>query len=310
MADQDPDTTATPFLCSLFAAMRPSQWTKNAVVAAAFFFAWFDRTRPTALTSSDILHVALGVGLFALLSSGIYLLNDIHDLAADRLHPVKRFRPLAAGRVQPWQAGLLSVCCLALALGGASLLAARFALVGSAYVGLQLAYTYLLKRVSFVDVLVIAAGFVLRAIAGAVIFADVTISPWLLLCTFLLALFLGLCKRRHEKRILLDAGAQHRSSLEHYDKRLLDQLIAIVCATVIVSYSIYTLWPQTVEKFGTAGMGFTIPFVVFGLFRYLDLVYRKEDGGRPERVLLTDVPLVVNLLLYAVTVVVILSTRA
>jgi len=170
------------------------------------------------------------------------------------------------------------------------------------YFILQIVYTAGLKKVALVDIFVIAAGFVLRALAGGVVLEGVVISPWLLLCTLLLALFLALCKRRHEKVILSDSGSDTRQSLEKYNQQLLDQLIAIVSAATIVSYSLYTLWPDTVEKFQTSKLGFTIPFVIFGIFRYLDLVYRHEKGDRPEHILLTDIPLLVDLLLYGLTV--------
>jgi len=155
-----------------------------------------------------------------------------------------------------------------------------------------------------VDVFVIAAGFVLRAGAGALA-ARVAISPWLLLCAFLLALFLALCKRRHEKRLLEDRADDHRASLEGYDARLLDLLIAIVSAVTIACYAIYTLWPDTVDKFNTHGLGLTVPLVIFGLFRYLDLVYRHDQGGQPEKVLFGDPPLLVCLGAYALTVLVV-----
>jgi len=147
---------------------------------------------------------------------------------------------------------------------------------------MQLAYTLGLKKIALVDLFVIAFGFVLRALAGAVAL-NVYISPWLLLCTLLLALFLALCKRRHEKVVLADLGGNTRDSLENYDTKLLDQLIGIVSAAVIVFYSIYTLWPETINKYNTSNLAFTIPFVLFGLFRYLDLVYRHEKGDRPEK---------------------------
>jgi len=155
--------------------------------------------------------------------------------------------------------------------------------------------------------MVIGVGFVLRAIAGAAALPKtVPISPWLLLCAFLLALFLALCKRRHEKILLEDAGGEHRASLEDYDVRVLDQLIAVVSSATVVCYAIYTLSAATVEKFGTIKLGFTIPFVMFGIFRYLDLVYRHFKGDRPEKILLTDIPIILNVFLYAVSVFLIL----
>jgi 4-hydroxybenzoate polyprenyltransferase len=186
-------------------------------------------------------------------------------------------------------------------IGGAFRLAGGFGETAAAYVLLQFVYSLWLKKAALVDVFVIATGFVLRAVGGGLA-AGVAISPWLLLCTFLLALFLALCKRRHEKLLLDSGGPGHRASLEDYDAKGLDQLIAIVAAATIVSYAIYTLWPETVHKFGTARLSLTTPVVIFGIFRYLDLVYRKDGGGRPERLLLTDRPLLVSIALYGLTV--------
>ncbi|MDD5706810.1 MAG: decaprenyl-phosphate phosphoribosyltransferase, partial [Kiritimatiellae bacterium] len=183
---------------------------------------------------------------------------------------------------------------------GAWLLSPAFAGVSVCYVLLQLAYSYGLKRVALLDIFMIAAGFVLRAVAGAAVIA-VRISPWLLLCAFLLALFLALCKRRHEKKSLGSNEAGHRSALSGYNLRLLDQFIAIVSGATIVSYAMYTLSGETSARFGTGWLGLTIPFVMFGLFRYLDLVYRRDGGGRPERTLLTDKVLLATILLYALT---------
>jgi len=238
------------------------------------------------------------------------MLNDLLDLKSDREHPVKRYRPLASGRISPRSAAIASALLIAIALVGAWLLARPFFYVLLAYVVLQSLYSLLLKRVALLDVFIIASGFVLRAIAGAAVFVEpeVPISPWLLLCTFLLAMFLALCKRRHEKGSLEStASARQRISLQKYDLQLLDQLIAAVSAAVIVAYSIYTLWPDTVAKFGSARLGFTIPIVMFGLFRYLDLLYRQNKGDQPEKLLLSDLPLLLTVLAYGVAVLSIFS---
>lgn len=282
--------------------IRVNQWTKNAVVLAALVFAAGDKGIGHVLTAPNIERVVAAVLSFCLVASGIYVINDLFDLESDRLHPVKRNRPLAAGRIGTGPAAVGGIALLACGLVLAQRVSAPLANVVVAYASLQVLYTLLLKRVALVDVVVIAGGFVLRAVGGAVVIG-VDISPWLLLCAFLLALFLALCKRRHEKRLLAEEGAGHRASLDRYDERLLDQLIAVAAGATIVSYSIYTLWPDTVHKFGSAAMGFTIPFVVFGVFRYMDLVYRRDEGGRPELVLLTDGPLVADLGLYGAAVV-------
>ena len=280
--------------------LRVEQWTKNAVVLAAFLFALGDRNQD--LTWRMGWKSLLAVLAFALLSSAVYIVNDWRDAPRDRLHPVKRHRPIAAGLVPVPLALFVAVLLAAAAFTGAWLLHPApplFAGVLLAYLLLQVAYTAGLKRVPLLDVILIAVGFVLRALAGAVVL-DVTISPWLVLCAFFLALFLALCKRRHEKAALAPGAAPSatRAALDGYSRHLLDLLIAVSASTVLVSYSIYTLWPDTVAKFGTPYLGLTIPFVVFGLFRYLDLVFRHEKGERPERILLTDLPLIIDVLLF------------
>lgn len=295
------DPTKQPFPArAMLAAMRPSQWTKNAVVLAAGIFALWDQTQ--ALGWRGGLRVIPAAFVFCLVSSAIYILNDIRDLEADRTHPLKRHRPIAAGRLTIAAAWTLSLVLLAVALAGATWLSKAFLGVIVTYIVLQIAYSWGLKRVALVDVFMIASGFVLRALAGAVVL-DVLISPWLLICTFLLALFLGLCKRRHEKVNLEAGGHAQRKSLGDYDERLLDQLISISAGATLISYSIYTLWPETVEKFGTAALGFTIPFVAFGIFRYLDLAYRQSKGDRPDKILLTDLPILLTVALYGLTVI-------
>ena len=292
-------SASLPRLEDVLRALRPHQWTKNLTVLAPFFFALGDRTQSVAPTL--MVRGLLACALFCLVSSGVYLLNDVKDRNVDRLHPIKRLRPIAAGLVPVPLAIGLAVLLLVLGLSGSVWVAPRFAATIAAYILLQAAYSLWLKQVALVDVFVLAIGFVLRALGGGAV-VKVAISPWLLLCAFLLALFLALCKRRHEKLLLTGVDAAHRPSLDQYDAKLLDQLIAIVSAATIVSYSIYTLWPDTVHKFGTVLISLTIPFVIFGIFRYLDLVYRKEGGGRPEKILLTDGPTLINLVLYGATV--------
>ena len=294
------------FVVSLFEALRPKQWTKNAVVFAAFLFALGDRQQHVGFANFwTVLQAAVS---FCLVSSGIYLVNDVKDIPWDRLHPTKKLRPIAAGEVPVPLALTVAVALLAAGLAGARMVSNHLLLVLGSYVLLQIIYSFGLKQVALIDVFVIAAGFVLRALAGGVAIR-VTISPWLLLCTLLLALFLALCKRRHEKVVVEGAQGATRENLGRYDAQLLDQLIAIVSAATILSYALYTLWPETVQKFGTATLGFTIPFVIFGVFRYLDLVYRHDKGDQPEVILLTDLPLLANLALYGLTVLFILLHR-
>ncbi len=285
-----PDCFLKPWL----QAVRPAQWIKNGVVLAAYVFALGDRQQ--VLAPALFLRVLAAALLFCLVSSGVYLLNDVWDREQDRAHPRKKNRPLAAGRIHPGAATAVGAGLLAVALAVGYWLSPPFFMAVCAYVLLQGAYTLMLKRVALLDVFMIAAGFVLRALAGALV-AEVMISPWLLLCTFLLAMFLALCKRRHEKTHV-ENHDHSRHSMRGYDLGLLDQLVSITSATTVTAYAIYTLWPDTVAKFGTQRLALTIPFVIFGLFRYLDLVYRHAEGERPEIVLFTDRPLILNLLLY------------
>ena len=278
--------------------LRPAQWSKNGIILAAFFFArWDPGQREHVLGTAPLVVVLLGAVDFCLLASSVYILNDVVDRRADALHPEKRGRPVAAGRIAPSAACVAAGLLAAVSLAGAWLLAPRFGALALGYFVLQLVYSGILKRVAILDVFVIAMGFVLRAIAGAAVI-DVRISPWLLLCTFLLALFLALCKRRHEKQLLGAEEAGHRRALAGYTPVLLDQMIAVVAAATVMAYALYTLSAETAARFGTHGLGFTIPFVLFGIFRYLELVYAGNRGGRPEQILLTDRVLIVTILLY------------
>jgi len=291
-------------LRTLVHLLRVKQWTKNAVVFAAFVFALGDQNQN--LAAWELWKVCLAALAFSFVSSAVYIFNDLRDAPQDRLHPIKRHRPIASGEASPRLAVGAGAVLLAAGLGGAWKLREELLVVLAGYLALQVVYTLWLKRIPLVDVIVISVGFVLRALAGAVVIR-VLISPWLLLCALLLALFLGLCKRRHEKVNL--AGMGTREALDGYDERLLDLLITMTGASALVCYSIYTLWPETVAKFGTAWLGATIPFVVFGLFRYMDLVYRQDQGDRPEHILLTDGPLMADVALYGASVLWILLAR-
>ncbi len=239
---------------------------------------------------------------FCLLSSAVYIFNDIKDMDQDRVHPRKRSRPIASGELSAGIAGAVGLGLLFAGLGLSFTLGVPFILVAASYLFLQAGYIYLLKRVVLLDVIIISLGFVIRAIAGAVAIS-VFISPWLILCTFLIALFLALAKRRHELILLNEAAASHRSNLADYTVPLLDQLISIVTAATIISYSIYTLSPGVTEKFGNRYMILTLPFVLYGIFRYLYLIYVREEGGSPTRVLLADLPLLVSAILWGMTAV-------
>jgi 4-hydroxybenzoate polyprenyltransferase len=270
-----------PLVLPLLRALRPVQWIKNAVVFAALVFS--RQLFVPALAE----RTTAGFLLFCLLSSAAYLLNDLHDIEADRAHPLKRLRPLAAGQVRIGTAAATALALALVGLLGGFLLDRVFAAWAAAYMALQLAYSHGLRRFVLLDVLAISVGFVIRAAAGAAL-ARVTASPWLIICTFLLALFLALAKRRHEL-VLLDAGAStHRASLVDYSPAFLDQALAMVAAATVVSYGLYTLAPEVRAALGTDRLYVTLPIVLYGVLRYLWLVQRHDLGGDPTQHLLAD----------------------
>ncbi len=281
---------------ALLKAMRPQQWTKNVLLFPALLFSQnLFHWRETSL-------VCAACAVFCLLSSSVYLLNDLLDIESDRAHPTKRHRPLASGAL-PIPVG--SAACALLSLGSlmaAFWLSTAFAWTAVAYFLLQAAYAVRLKHIVILDVGCIAAGFVLRAVAGGQVIA-VTISSWLLICAMLLSLFLALGKRRHELLLLEDGATAHRRILGEYTIELLDQMIAIVTAATVVCYTFYTVAPETVAKFGTTRLVFTVPFVLYGIFRYLYLIHRRQLGGSPEKALLNDTASLINLALYGLAVV-------
>lgn len=285
---------------NLFLSLRPHQWTKNLIVLAALIFAEQVSHLPSVLA-------ALGAFfLFCLLSGAVYLVNDLVDLDRDRLHPVKSKRPLAAGDLSPSLAKAAAVTIAATALGGSFLLGTTFGLVALGYFALMAGYSFILKNVVILDVLVVSFGFVLRAIAGAVAI-NVAFSNWFLVCTMLLALFLALNKRRHELTLLAGGAIEHRKILGEYSPYLLDQMIAVVTASTVVSFAFYTQAPETVSKFGTDRLIWTLPFVLYGIFRYLYLVHKKDEGGNPSRVLLNDRPLLAAVALWTAAVIAIIK---
>lgn len=281
---------------SVLHSLRPEQWTKNLLVFAALLFArrLFD---PAA-----VLHALAAFAIFCGLSGAVYLLNDVSDRESDRQHPVKRHRPIAAGHVSAPTAVAWALVLIALGLSLAFWLEVGFGITVAAYLILQAAYTRVLKHMVILDVMAIAFGFVLRAVAGGLVIG-VPISDWLVICTILLALFLGLSKRRHELTLLAAGAAGHRRILEEYDPYLLDQMIAVVAAATLVAYIIYCLSPETTARFGTHWLVLTVPFPIYGLFRYLYIVHRKDGGGNPSEMLLTDRPLLSCVGLWGLTVV-------
>jgi 4-hydroxybenzoate polyprenyltransferase len=284
---------------SLLISLRPEQWTKNVVVFAALGFGMqlFD---PRALARTVLAFI-----VFCGLSGVVYLMNDVMDREGDRRHPLKARRPIASGDLSPGAALTAAAIIAAGALGLAFWLGVRFAIVSAVYLALLAAYSKQLKHVVILDVMTLAIGFVLRAVAGAVVI-NVAISHWLLVCTILLALFLALSKRRHELVLLADGAAEHRRILGEYSPYLLDQMIGVVTASTLIAYIFYTISPETQQKFQTQWLGLTIPFPLYGIFRYLYLVHRKEGGGSPTAMLMNDRPLLVCVALWAIAVVVII----
>jgi len=283
---------------SLLISLRPGQWPKNLFVFAALLFGLrlFDPAS-FALTSAAFV-------VFCALSGVVYLVNDVADREADRRHPLKSKRPVAAGDLSPFAALAAAAAITAVALAAAFWLRPALAVVSVAYLALLTAYSVWLKHLVIIDVLTIAFGFVLRVVAGAVVIG-VPISHWLLVCMVLLALFLALSKRRHELVLLAQGAVEHRRILGEYSPYLLDQMISVVTASTLIAYIFYTVSPETVQKFGTEYLGLTIPFPLYGIFRYLYLVHLKEGGGSPAELLLTDRPLLVCAALWVVAVVVI-----
>ncbi len=286
---------------AILKTLRPHQWTKNLVVLAALVFSLnFD--------DAALARVAFeAVGVFCLLSGAVYLLNDLKDREKDRLHPIKRKRPIASGALPVPIALVAFLVILAGGLAAAALLGPRFLAVSAAYLALNLAYSFVLRSMMLLDVMAIAAGFVLRALAGTEVLvdagADVRISPWLLMCAFFLSLVLALGKRRHELGAAEDG---HRKSLRGYSVALVDRLTTLAVGVTLVSYSIYSIWPETVEKFGTENLIYTIPFVFYGLARYLYLVTERDGGGDPSEMLITDRGILGTVVLWFLVIVAIL----
>lgn len=279
--------------------LRPSQWIKNGFVLAALVFSL------RLLQTGPLLRSLLAFVVFCAASSAAYVLNDIVDAERDRCHPEKVLRPLASGRLDTSAAGAMAALLALLALVAAGCLGWRFLLCVVAFLALQTLYTARLKHVAVLDATAIAGGFVLRTEAG-VIAAGAHMSKWLFLTTFLLAMFLALAKRRHELLLLgVDAGS-HRRVLEQYRTTPLDALMVVLAVAVAGVYLQYTLAAEVAVRLGTTRLYLTVPFVVFGVFRYLFLIYAREQGGDPTRTLLGDRALQVAVALWAVTVIVLL----
>jgi 4-hydroxybenzoate polyprenyltransferase len=296
---ETPPGKRTSTLRAVVETLRPQQWVKNGFIFAALIFS-------QSLTRRDrCWQVLLATLVFCMVSSATYVMNDILDAPEDRNHPAKKLRPIASGRLRAGTAGIVGAI-----LGGAGLLAAWrlnagfFAIVG-AYLTLNVIYSTFLKHVLLLDVFIVAAGFLFRVIAGGLVIR-VPISPWLIVCTTLLALFIALSKRRHELVLLGRRASDHRAILADYSPYFLDQLISIVTASTVVSYALYTLSPDVQNKFPGKRLEMTIPFVLFGIFRYLFLIHHGQQGGNPTRSLFTDPVLFSVVLLWAASVILII----
>ena len=288
-----------PVLLNLLISLRPGQWTKNLFVFAALVFAQRLNERHA------VVRAVIAFLAFCALSSTVYLINDVLDREQDRHHPLKAYRPIASGALSPTvalaAAALIGVTAMVVALA----MGWQFFQTASGYLVLLIAYSAFLKHIVILDVLTIAAGFTLRAAAGAAAIA-VPISHWLLVCTTLLALFIALSKRRHELTLLTEAAGEHRAILSDYTPYLLDQMISVVTASTLIAYAFYTISPETTQKFGTDLLSLTIPFPLYGIFRYLYLVHRRDKGGSPAELVVNDGPLMLCVALWALSVIVII----
>lgn len=287
------------FFKNLAISLRPEQWTKNLIIFAGLIFGR-QLFEPTAC-----LRAAGAFSIFCGLSGVVYLINDIIDRRVDSHHPLKSQRPIASGKFTLKEAivsiGLIGTTTLTTAFW----LDTKFGFISLGYAVLFIAYSTLLKHIIILDVLTISIGFVLRAAAGAIVLSA-PISYWLLVCTILLALFLAFSKRRHEIVMLEDLAVGHRPSLSEYSPYLLDQMISVVAASTVIAYAVYTLSPATTEKFGTDLLGLTVCFPLYGILRYLYLIHQREGGGNPSELLLRDLPLLLCIVLWALSLVVII----
>lgn len=279
--------------------LRPQQWIKNLFLFAGLIFS-------RSFHQFSNIHTELfAFASFCLLSSGIYIINDLADLQSDKLHPIKSQRPIAAGRVNRNAAAMIAVLLIAVSLVAARYIGRWFFIAALIYLAMMVIYSLKIKEVVILDVFFVAFGYVLRAVAGALAIR-VEISSWLLLCTFLLALFLVISKRRAEIVSLGPDASRHRKILGQYNLGFLDQMIAIVSSACIVSYCLYTMASETVAKFHTHNLIFTVPFVIYGIFRYLFLTYRGARTDQPEKAVFTDPPILLCLVLWIGTCIFIL----
>jgi len=289
-------------LKSVFILLRPKQWIKNCLVFAALIFS------RNVFHSDLVLKAVFAFILFCLVSSAAYILNDILDLKEDRQHPWKRMRPLASGQVPVRLAAVLVGVFLLFSGFFAWVIQWKLFVCLAAYFIVQMTYSFGLKHVVLWDVMLLSCGFVIRAIAGGMAIG-VGVSNWLLLCTFLLALFLALCKRRQELVVLEDKASDHRPVLAEYSLTFIDSLLSVITGATVVSYALYTVSPEVIRKFHTDRLIFTVPFVLYGIFRYLYLVHQRSLGDNPTQVFFTDVPLLVGIMIWLLSCVFIIYLR-
>lgn len=280
-------------------SMRPRQWTKNLFLFAGIIFA------QKLISPVNFTKVVLAFIIFSISSGGIYIFNDIIDRESDKVHPDKKNRPVASGVLSLPIAWISSLVMIVAGLSFSYILSRSFFLLLLAYVILMVVYSLFLKRLVLLDIIIVAFGFVLRTLAGCAVI-DVTVSPWLFICTLMLALFIAASKRRQEIISLGSSAKHHRLPLVDYTPELIDKILLIVTACTLVAYTLYTLSPMTVEKFGGNYMVFTVPFVLYGIMRYFYLIHKEEDIDSPERIIIKDKALLVDILLWVLSVIAII----
>lgn len=272
-------------------SMRVQQWVKNLFIFAALIFSGH------LFKFYELWLTAAGFIVLSFTSSAVYLFNDVVDSEKDKLHPEKSHRPIPSGKLQPSTAISVFILFTTLSLICGYIINPYFGMIVLIYILTNIAYSFWLKRLVIIDVMTISFGFVLRVVSGAIII-NVPSSEWLIICTILLSLFLGFSKRRSELVLLENTANTHRSVLTQYSPHFLDQLIGIVTASTVMSYALYTISEETILKFGTKNLIYTVPFVLYGIFRYLYLVHKRQEGGNPTQAILTDFPLIINVLLW------------
>ncbi len=280
---------------NIFLSMRPKQWIKNLFVFAPLMFSKSIFIFPLNLKAF------IAFGIFCILSGCVYIINDIMDREEDKIHPIKSLRPIASGMISPSMAIGAVTILLVLSFIGGYMVNIELLTILTIYFLINLAYSTFLKHVVLLDVFIIAFGFVLRVVGGGVVI-HVELSSWILLCTLMIALFLALCKRRHELELLDDDASSHRKILGEYSTYFIDQLIAVVTASTLVSYGLYTMSNDVLTRFGNNNLKYSIPFVLYGIFRYLYLVHQKNKGGSPTSIMVSDIPMLITMALWLVVV--------